>query len=113
MLVTSPPARTNLHRSLYGAPIRYAVLALALGGYALCVWAAEEVPQFKRGMWQTDEAMEIKGKVLQYTTKSCTIPLQSLFHVGRGLCPTVRITKSGADYLIKPHILCKPPSAGS
>jgi hypothetical protein len=64
-------------------------------------------------MWQTDEAMEIKGKVLQYTTKSCTIPLQSLFHVGRGLCPTVRITKSGADYLIKPHILCKPPSAGS
>jgi len=55
-------------------------------------------------MWQTDEAMEINGKVLQHTTKGCTNPtdfLQSLFHIGRGLCPTISVTKTGADYLIK------------
>lgn len=62
-MFTSPPARPNSRSFLNRVTIRYAVFALVVGGCAL-VWAAEEVPQFKRGMWQTDETMEINGKVL-------------------------------------------------
>jgi hypothetical protein len=95
--------RRSVRRWIIAGVNLSAILFFGLAAHSIPV-RAEDPPVFKRGLWQTEERIEINGKTRRHISRRCSNPtntFKSLFTIGVGICPATSVTKRGSDYLIK------------